>query len=127
VEWEPDRAVIAYDIAKDHLNRTNRLHGGIIATLCDTAAGYCGVYCDMLGETRATVTLSLTVNFVASVSGGRVTAEGRKRGGGKTIFFSDVEVRDAEGRLIATATGTFRYVSATPVGVKVGAAGQRNS
>jgi len=69
------------------------------------------------------VTLSLTVNFVASVSGGRVTAEGRKRGGGKTIFFSDVEVRDDEGRLIATAVGTFLYVSATPVGVKPSVSG----
>jgi uncharacterized protein (TIGR00369 family) len=115
LEWEPDRAVISYEVAKDHLNRTNRLHGGIIATLCDTAGGYCGVYGDTPGETRATVTLSLTVNFVASVSGGRVMAEGRKRGGGKTIFFSDVEVRDEQGRLVATATGTFRYVSATPV------------
>jgi uncharacterized protein (TIGR00369 family) len=73
VEWGPDRAVIAYEVAKDHLNRTNRLHGGIIATVCDTAGGYCGVYCDTPGETRSTVTLSLTVNFVASVSGGRVT------------------------------------------------------
>ena len=123
VEWGGDRAVIAYEVAKDHLNRTNRLHGGIIATLCDTAGGYCGVYCDTPGETRATVTLSLTVNFVASVSGGRITAEGRKRGGGKTIFFSDVEVRDDEGRLIATAVGTFRYVSATPVGVKPSVSG----
>jgi uncharacterized protein (TIGR00369 family) len=69
VEWGPDRAVIACEVAKDHLNRTNRLHGGIIATLCDTAGGYC----DTPGETRSTVTLSLTVNFVASVSGGRVT------------------------------------------------------
>jgi uncharacterized protein (TIGR00369 family) len=66
VEWGPDRAVIAHEVAKDHLNR---LHGGIIATLCDTAGGYC----DTPGETRSTVTLSLTVNFVASVSGGRVT------------------------------------------------------
>ena len=64
------------------------------------------------------MTLSLTVNFVASVSGGRVTAEGRKQSGGETIFFSDVEVRDEGGRLIATATGTFRYVSATPVGLE---------
>ena len=117
VEWEPGRAVIAYEVAKDHLNRTNRLHGGILATLCDTAGGYAGVFCETPGERRATVTLSLTVNFVAAVSGGRLTAEGRKRGGGRTIFFSDIELRDEEGRLVATATGTFRYVSAAPVGI----------
>ena len=119
VEWEADRAVIAYDVKADHLNCTNRLHGGIIATLCDTAAGYAGVWCDTPCETRSTVTLSLTVNFLASVSGGRVFAEARRRGGGQKIFFADVEVRDEEARLIATATGTFRYVSATPVGIRI--------
>lgn len=117
VEWEEGRAVIAYEVAADHLNRTNRLHGGVIATLCDAAAGYAGVYRPAPGDTRTTVTLSLTVNFVASVSGGRVIAEARKRGGGKTIFFSEVEVRGEDGRLVATALGTFRYVSATPVAV----------
>lgn len=123
VEWEEGRAVIAYEVAADHLNRTNRLHGGVIATLCDTAAGYAGVYRATPGDTRTTVTLSLTVNYVASVSGGRVTAEARKRGGGKTIFFSEVEVRDEDGRLVATALGTFRYVSATPVAARSQAGG----
>lgn len=113
VERQEGRAVIDYDVAADHLNRNDSLHGGIIATLCDTAAGACGAYSAASGELRSSVTLSLTVNFVSSVSRGRLTATGRKRGGGKSIFFSEVEVHDEEGRLIATATGTFRYMSAT--------------
>jgi uncharacterized protein (TIGR00369 family) len=117
IAWEPDRAVVAYEVAPDHLNRTNRLHGGVIASLLDTAAGYSGCYCATPGETRTSVTLSLTVNFLAAASAGRLTIEGRRTGGGQTIFFSEATATDNEGRVVATAVGTFRYVSATPVGI----------
>jgi acyl-coenzyme A thioesterase PaaI-like protein len=57
------------------------------------------------------MTLSLTTNFIASVKAGRLYTEGRRTGGGKSVFFAEGEVRDAEDRLIATATGTFKYLS----------------
>ena len=115
VEWAPDYAVFEYEVAPEHLNRTNRLHGGILAILCDTAAGYAGCYCDTPGEARSSVTLSLTLNFLASISRGRIRAEGRKTGGGRRIFFASAEVRDGDGQLMATASGSFRYVSDAPV------------
>lgn len=121
VEWAPDRAVVAYEVMPDHLNRTNRLHGGVIASLLDTAAGYAGCYCATPGETRTTVTLSLTVNFLASASSGPLRIRARRTGGGKTIFFSEAEALDQEDRVVATALGTFRYISSTPVGVPPGA------
>jgi uncharacterized protein (TIGR00369 family) len=115
LQWGPDSAVLAYEVAEDHLNRTHQLHGGVVATLCDAAAGYAGVHrASAAEERRAIVTLSLTINFVGAVSRGRITAHARRRGGGKTVFFSDVEVRDQAGRIIATATGTFRYVAPRP-------------
>ena len=55
VEWAPDHAVFEYEVAPAHLNRTNRLHGGILAVLCDTAAGYAGCYCAIPGETRSSI------------------------------------------------------------------------
>jgi uncharacterized protein (TIGR00369 family) len=112
--WEPERAVLGYTIQAEHMNRTGRLHGGVLATLLDTTMGYSGVYSDEPGGTRACVTLSLTVNFVGAVSEGRLTIEARRTGGGNTIFFSEGEVRDAQGRLVATATGSFRYISRRP-------------
>ncbi len=83
VEWAADRAVIAYEVMPDHLNRTNRLHGGVIASLLDTAAGYAGCYCATPGETRTTVTLSLTVNFLASASSGLVRIAANAPGAGR--------------------------------------------
>ena len=107
--WEPDRAVIEYDVDAGHLNRSGVLHGGVLVTLLDTAAGYAGCHCAVPGRIRRTLTLSLTTNFVASVTAGRLRVEGRRTGGGRTIFFA-AEARDDSGRLLAGAVGTFRYI-----------------
>ena len=109
--WEPGRAVLGYTIQPEHMNRTGRLHGGVVATLLDTTMGYSGVHGDGDAGPRSCVTLSLTVNFVGAVSEGRLTIEARRTGGGKTIFFAEGNVRDAAGNLIATATGSFRYIT----------------
>jgi uncharacterized protein (TIGR00369 family) len=113
-KWSPDRALVEMEIAPHHLNRSGLLHGGILATLLDTALGYAGCFMAEPGEVRRTLTLSLTTNFIASVKAGRLRTEGRRTGGGKTIFFAEGEVRDADSRLIATATGTFKYLSGPP-------------
>jgi uncharacterized protein (TIGR00369 family) len=113
-EWSPDRALVEMEIAPHHLNRSGLLHGGILSTLLDTALGYAGCFMAEPGEVRRTLTLSLTTNFIASVKAGHLRTEGRRTGGGKTIFFAEGEVRDADGRLIATATGTFKYLSGPP-------------
>ena len=62
VLWEPDRAVVEYAMDPAHLNRSGLLHGGVIATLLDTASGYAGCYTLVPGRIRRTLTLSLTTN-----------------------------------------------------------------
>lgn len=110
-EWAADRSVLSYTVLPDHLNRAGLLHGGIITTVLDTAAGYAGVYCETPGEVRRTLTLSFTTTYVASIAGGRLTARGRRMGGGRTIFYATAELLDEAGRLLAHGTGTFRLVS----------------
>lgn len=109
-EWAEGRAVVEYDTSPTHTNRTARLHGGVIATLLDTAAGYAGVFTGDPVHRNGTVTLSLTVNFVSAVVGGRITIEGRRTGGGRKIFFAEAHARAEDGTLIASAVGTFRHV-----------------
>lgn len=113
-EWAPDRATVGMDIAPHHLNRSGLLHGGILATLLDTAMGYAGCFATEPGLTRRTLTLSLTTNFIASVRNGRLQITARRTGGGKTIYFADGEVCDADDRLIATGAGTFKYLPDMP-------------
>ncbi len=110
VLWERDRAVVEYDVDPAHLNRSGLLHGGVIATLLDTASGYAGCYTPVPGRIRRTLTLSLTTNYLAPVRSGRVRVEGRRTGGGRTVFFTTAEAHDGAGRIVATAAGTFRYL-----------------
>jgi len=109
-EWEPDRAVVTLTLRQEHLTRSGTMHGGVIAMLADAAGGYCGCHCAEPGTARYSVSLSLTVDFVAAIRGGTVVAEGWRIGGGRTIFFGRVEIRDDGGQLCATASGTFRYI-----------------
>ncbi len=116
--WRQDFAELELDISDKLRNRSGRIHGGIFATLIDTIAGHSGCYCPYPGRIRRAVTLSLTTNYLGQPEGRMLIATAKKRGGGSTVFYSDAEVRDERGSLLATGTGTFRYRtgSRTPEG-----------
>jgi uncharacterized protein (TIGR00369 family) len=110
--WEPDFAEIALELGRQHENRGGIAHGGVLATLIDTACGFAGCWAPA-GESRAAVTLSLTTQFLAPAKSGRLIATGRRVGGGRGIFFATAEVRDADGALLARGEGVFRYREST--------------
>ena len=116
--WRQDYAELELDIEPKHRNRSGRVHGGIFATIIDTVAGHAGCFCPYPGRVRKAVTLSLTTNYLAQSDGARLIATARRTGGGRAIFYTDAEVRDEEGTLLATGTATFRYRSGsrTPEG-----------
>jgi len=110
VEWELDRCVIELDVADHVLNGTGVLHGGCLSTAIDTAVAHAAIYCTVPENYRSGATVTLTVNFILPVrKGSRVTIEGRKTGGGRTMFMSAVEAKDENGRLVATGQGIGRY------------------
>lgn len=110
VAWRENYAEVELELGPQHLNGYGIPHGGLIATLLDTACGYAGVYCTVPGNVRHAVTLSLTTQFIGQVRDfGRLVAIGRKTGGGRSIYFATGELRDGAGNLIAEAVATFRY------------------
>jgi uncharacterized protein (TIGR00369 family) len=108
--WRPDYAEVTLLLEAKHLNRNGGPHGGLLATLIDTACGYSGVHSAGPGRPRRALTLSLACQFIGRAEPGTtLTAIGRKVGGGRQIFFATCEVHDSNGRLIARGEGTFRY------------------
>ncbi len=92
------------------INRSGRLHGGVLATVIDAACGFAGCYEAPPGRGRRAMTLSLNTQYIGPVPlGTRLTASARRTGGGHRIFFSTCEVRDRDGRLVATGSATYRY------------------
>jgi uncharacterized protein (TIGR00369 family) len=110
--WRDDHAEIVLTLGLQHVNRTGRLHGGVLCTLIDAACGYAGTFA-VGGTPRNALTLALTTQFLAPAHAGqRLTATGRRIGGGRRIFFAAAEVHDEAGRLVARGDGTFRYSGA---------------
>ena len=84
-------------------------HGGIHATLFDTALGYPGCYSNDPSDPRFTMTLNLGVNFGAKSKGDKLLVDAKQTSGGRQIYFAEGRATDNHGSLIATDTGAFRY------------------
>ena len=92
-------------------NRQGLPHGGVLATLLDTAMGFAGCYTGDPARKQNALTLSMTVNYLAQARGTLLVAEARVTGGGRRTFFAHAAITDELGTEVATATGVFRYRS----------------
>ncbi|HVI49808.1 MAG TPA: PaaI family thioesterase [Candidatus Sulfotelmatobacter sp.] len=108
-DWNADYARIELDLRPEHQNGVGSVHGGVLMSLLDTVSGFSGVYPKDGEEPRGCATVSMNVKFMKPATKGKLIAESRSQGGGRSIFFTHAEIRDEAGELIATGDGTFRY------------------
>jgi uncharacterized protein (TIGR00369 family) len=104
VRAEPGRVEIALQAADHHVNLQGLLHGGVIATLADTATGL--AVRSMVPADRRHVTVQLDVHYLRPGAPGRVTAVGTTVREGSSIGYAEADVTDERGRLLARATAT---------------------
>ncbi|MCW2830744.1 MAG: aromatic compound degradation protein PaaI [Aeromicrobium sp.] len=106
IEVEPGVAVMAATPDESHYNPIGSVHGGFFATLLDSVCG-CAVQTTLPAGTAYT-SLDLNVSFLRGITTetGRVVATGRVTKPGSRAAFAEAEIRDAGGRLLATATST---------------------
>ncbi len=103
-----DRVAVTMEVTPDHTNRHGNMHGGLITTVLDTAMGATASLIRGEGGRIPFSTISMTVNFLAPMPLGIITATGRILGGGFRTIFVEGEAHDQTGTLIAQATGTFK-------------------
>jgi uncharacterized protein (TIGR00369 family) len=104
VEVEEGRAVFALEPGPQHTNPMGITHGGILATMLDSAMT-CAVH-STLPEGRYPTTLDVSVRFVRAVppGSGRLTAEGRAVHVGGRTGTAEGRITDEAGTLYATGT-----------------------
>ncbi|QEY63276.1 PaaI family thioesterase [Metapseudomonas lalkuanensis] len=108
VHWVSGEAEFRMPIEARHLNRQGMLHGGLVATLLDAACGYAGLHAAE-GEAEVHgVTVMLNVAYLQAVRSGTVLARGRVSRNGRSLYFAEASLLAEDGRLLATAQGTFR-------------------
>lgn len=110
-KWEMDLAEFRMPVQTWHMNRSGALQGGVVSTLVDAACGYAGMYSPPGSPEVHGVTITLNVNFVSGVKTGTLIVKARKIGGGRKIFFSEAQVYDEAGTLIASGQASFKYRS----------------
>ncbi len=98
-------ATLQLDLAQRHMSRANRVHGGVLFTLLDSALGRSII--NALPEGRGCATVEIKVNYFRPVQGGRVTARGRMKELTKSLGYAEGEVLNEEGKVLARASGTF--------------------
>ena len=106
VEVEEGRVVFGVQPAEYHYNPIGVVHGGLAATLLDSALG-CAVH-STLPAGVAYTSLEIKVNFVRPLTRetGEVRAEGKVLHLGSRIATAEGKLTDLEGKLYAHATTT---------------------
>lgn len=109
VSSEKGRATWRLIVAEQHLRTHGILHGGVVATLLDTAMGR--AVSTLCREDQSCVTAQLNVNFIRpSWSGETLTITGEVQHAGRQTSVARGEIRTDAGVLVATGTGTFLFV-----------------
>jgi uncharacterized protein (TIGR00369 family) len=105
-EVSEGRVVFAAEPSESHYNPLGTVHGGVIATLLDSALG-CAVQ-SMLPAGTSYTTLELKVNYLRPITTktGTVYAEGKIIHLGGRIATAEARLTDADGKLYAHGTTT---------------------
>ena len=88
-------------------NSWGSVHGGVLMTLLDVALASAGRSLDE--SCNGALTVEMKVNFIAAAQGA-VLGEGRAQRAGRSLIFSEGELRSEDGTLLAKATGTFKLL-----------------
>jgi uncharacterized protein (TIGR00369 family) len=95
---------LALDVAEHHMNLQGLVHGGVLATLADTAAGLAVRTTIEPGSGHVTVDLSM--QYVRPTRGGTLHAHGSVAKRGSRFVFADADVTDEAGVLLARGRAT---------------------
>lgn len=95
---------------ESHYNPIGSVHGGFFATLLDSVCG-CAVHSTLPAGVGYT-SLELKVSFLRGITAdtGTVTAHGWVTKRGRSAAFAEGDIRDSQGRVLATASSTLLVI-----------------
>lgn len=101
---------------ESHYNPIGSVHGGFFATVLDSVCG-CAVHSTLPAGVGYT-SLEIKVNFLRPITAGTgaVTAHGWVTRRGKGVAFAEADIRDSDGRVLATASSTCLIIHPDPAG-----------
>ena len=99
-ELKSGEVTVCLDVRAELMQNQGVIHGGVIASLIDTASAF--VILTAIDENERVMTTDLTIHYLRPITAGRLMAKARIVRGGRRRFVVNVEVEN-EGSLAATA------------------------
>jgi uncharacterized protein (TIGR00369 family) len=94
---------------KKELTQNGNVHGGVIASLIDSACACAAI--SLLYPNGSATTIDLQVEYHKPVSNGKLIATGKCLKSGKNIFFCKAKVWNEEGNLVSTGSSQLLRIS----------------
>jgi uncharacterized protein (TIGR00369 family) len=108
VDISPNEAVITIEMRDDLRQPSGVLHGGVTATLVDTAMAL--AVRTFLQDHEATATIDLTVHYLRPHTSGKAICTAKVVRPGKRIFTVSADVENEDGKLIAIGLSTYTRI-----------------
>jgi uncharacterized protein (TIGR00369 family) len=119
IAFEAGEAQIALDLRAELTNSWSVAHGGVTMTLLDVVMAHAARSPHQAGHDTSSgvVTIEMKTSFMRPGLG-RLVAHGKLLQRTASMAFCEGSIFDAQGQLIAHATGTFKYLKGLPAGGK---------
>jgi uncharacterized protein (TIGR00369 family) len=98
-------SLVEIDFGEKHLQPFRIVHGGVLASLIESATSW-AIFYGVEDENAGLTTVDLKLNYLAPAISGKAIAEGRQIKLGKTLGYAEAKVTDVTGKLLAHGTST---------------------
>lgn len=108
IDLQPSEATVRIEMRDELRQPHGILHGGVTATLVDTAMAYAVITC--LTETEKASTVDLTVHYLRPHQEGAFSCTAKVVRAGRKVLTVSADVFNEHGKLFATAISTYMKV-----------------
>ncbi len=108
--YEPDDVVLRLPFRADLTNDGTFFHGGVIASVIDTAGAAAAWSNHDFDKGARASTISMSVQYVGAAKRSDLLCHARTVKRGRELTFTEITASDAEGRVVAHAVQTYRIV-----------------
>lgn len=109
---EPGEATLSLQIRDDFKQNAGVVHGGVIASLVDSATAF--AILPLLKPDERSTTVDLTISYLRPLIAGSMVAHAKVLRAGQRLIAVSAELRDDGGNLAATALSTYLRLASKP-------------